>query len=124
MASRDIPRDRWRDELDSFSRQHEGWIVRVEVIGPDGQVRTEARNLPLQGVSADSPHSDRVAIMIGERPDAHVTHEVVKPVAVEIEQTDAGAERGLKIQAADGSTTRVEFRSPIRPEEVDGMPSR
>ena len=124
MRTIEITRAEWPAFFDSFSRQHEGWIVRVEVTGPDGQVRTEARNLPLQGVSADSPQNDRVAIMIGERPDAHVTHEVVKPVAVEIEQTEAGAERGLKIQAADGSTTRVEFRSPIRPEEVDGMPSR
>ena len=37
--TRDIPRDQWREELDSFSRQHEGWIVRVEVTGPDGQSR-------------------------------------------------------------------------------------
>jgi hypothetical protein len=26
---RDIARDRWREELDSFNRQHEGWLVSI-----------------------------------------------------------------------------------------------
>jgi hypothetical protein len=122
--TRDIPRDQWREELDSFSRQHEGWIVRVEVTGPDGQTRTEARDLPLQGVSTDSARSDGVAISVGQSPDDHVTHEVNNPVTIAIERTEAGAERALRIRARDGSTTTVEFRSPMRPEEVDGIPTR
>jgi hypothetical protein len=121
--TRNIPRDEWRGELDSFSRQHEGWIVSVAVAAADGTVRTEARDLPLQGVSADSPANRRVDIMIGEHPKNHVTH-VVDPVDVAIDMTDEGAERGLRIRAADGSTTTVEFRSPMRAVDVDGIPSR
>jgi hypothetical protein len=124
MTTRDIPRDQWREELDSFSRQHEGWIVRVEVIGPDGHKRTEARDLPLQGVSANSPRAKGIVISVGQRPNDHLTHEVSNPITVAIDQTDAGAERALRIRARDGSTTIVEFRSPMRPEEVDGLPSR
>jgi hypothetical protein len=118
--TRNIPRNEWRGELDSFSKQHEGWIVSVTVAGADGAVQTEARDLPLQGVSADSPANSRVDIMIGERPKSHVTH-VVDPVDVAINVTDEGAERGLRIRAADGSTTTVEFRSPMRAAEVDGL---
>ncbi len=121
MTTRAIPRDQWQTELDAFSRQHEGWIVDVEVSGADGRMLTEARDLPLQGVSTDAPQSDRIAIMAGERPDDHVTHEVDRAVAVAIEATDTGAECGLRIDAADGSITRVEFRSPMRPEDVDGV---
>ena len=50
MSTRDIPKDRWCDELDTFSRQHEGWIVRVDVSGADGTTHTQARDLPLIGV--------------------------------------------------------------------------
>jgi hypothetical protein len=124
MTTREIPRDQWREQLDSFSRQHEGWIVRVEITDADGQRRTEARDLPLQGVSADSPRSDAVAITVGQSPDDHVTHEVSQPVGIAIEQTDAGAERGLRIRARDGSTTTVEFRSPMKAEDVDGVSFR
>src|SRR5947208_10905989 len=117
--TRDIPRAQWREELDSFSRQHEGWIVRVRVTGPDGRTATEARDVPLQGVSVDSPRLDALAIVVGCAD--RLTHEVRSPVAVAIELTDEGAERALSIRARDGSTTTVEFRSPMRAEEVDGV---
>jgi hypothetical protein len=102
-----------------FSRQHEGWIASVEIIGADGTRRTEASDLPLQGVSADSPQSNRVDIMIGEQPQDHITHEVPDPVAIAIDQTDSGAERALRIRGRDGSTVSVEFRSPMRADQVD-----
>ena len=121
--TRKIPRDEWCTELDAFSRQHEGWIVSVEVSGSDGKRQTEAHDVPLIGVSCDAPATDRVDIMVGTHPQNHVTH-VVEPVDVALETTDVGAERGLRIRAADGSTTTVEFRTPMRPEDVDGMPSR
>ena len=76
MSTRDIPKDRWCDELDTFSRQHEGWIVRVDVSGADGTTHTQARDLPLIGVSCDAPQSDRIAIMAGNRVDDHLTHEL------------------------------------------------
>jgi len=122
MSTRDIPRDRWREELDSFSRQHEGWIVRVRVTDPLGHEHTEARDLPLQGVSVDSPKNDSVAVIVGERPDDHLTHEIENPVTVAIEATEEGAERALKIGSRDGSMTTVEFRTPMRPQDVDGLP--
>ncbi|PYQ87260.1 MAG: hypothetical protein DMG03_05815 [Acidobacteria bacterium] len=122
MSTRDIPKDRWCDELDTFSRQHEGWIVRVDVSGADGTTYTQARDLPLIGVSCDAPQSDRIAIMAGNRVDDHLTHEIASTVSIAIDETEAGAERGLLIRSADGSETRVEFRSPMRTDEVDGMP--
>ncbi len=112
MSSREIPRDRWRQELDSFSREHEGWLVRVDVTDSSGQTRTEARDLPLQGVSADSPRNNAVAIIIGDKPADHVTHEVPDPVNIAIDQSAAGAEHAIRIKGSDGSTTTVEFRSP------------
>jgi hypothetical protein len=124
MNSRHVPKDKWCEELDTFSRQHEGWIVNVEVSSGDGQSRTEARNLPLTGVSCDAPNSDRIAVMAGDRADDHLTHEVAHVVSIAIEETEGGADRGLRIRAADGSETHVEFRSPMRAEEVDGVPKR
>jgi uncharacterized protein DUF5335 len=124
MSTRSIPKDRWRDELDTFSRQHEGWIVNVEVSSSDGESRTEVRNLPLQGVSCDAPHSDRIAVVAGGQPDKHLTHEIARAVDVSVEETDTGADRGLRIRAADGSETHVAFRSPMRTDEVDGVAKR
>ncbi len=124
MSTRSIPKDHWRDELDAFSRQHEGWRVNVAVSSGDGHTRTEARNLPLEGISCDAPGSARIAVIAGTRPDDHLTHEIARAEAVDIERNDSGAERAVRIRAADGSETRIEFESPMRTDEVDGVPRR
>jgi hypothetical protein len=122
MSIRDIPRDRWRDELDSFSRQHEGWLVSLTIRQPDGASTVEARDLPLQGVSAASTQSDDIAILIGGGPK-HIAHDVRHPVGLALDLTTDGAKRALLIHGGDGTTTSVEFRSPMRPEDVDGLPA-
>ncbi len=108
MSSRSIPKDQWREELDAFSREHQGWRVDVRVSTPSGGVRTESRDLPLVGVSCDSPDSRRIAVFTGERTDDHLTHEIADPVSVSIDR-DGAADR-VSIRAADGSETQVEFK--------------
>ena len=122
MPSEEIARQDWTRELDMFSREHDGWIVSVHVVDPAGREQTEVRTLPLHGVSIDDPRKTRVAITVGHGGNNHFTHEISEPVRILVERTDAGADRGLSIRAADGSTTSVEFLSPMRPDEVDGLP--
>ena len=119
MDAKTIPHDRWREELDRFSRQHEGWIVSVTIEPSARSARVEAHDMPLQGVVAD--RDDAIAVIVGDTADARVTHEVPHAVTVRIEMTDVGAERALLIQDASGSTTTVAFRAPMRPDEVDGV---
>ena len=77
--------------------------------------------MPLQGVAADFDRAPAITVMVGGRPDAHVTREVRDPVQLAIEQTEAGAVSALHVRSGDGTTTTVAFRSPMRPEEVDGL---
>ena len=97
------------------------WLVSLTTSQPSGENALQARDLPLQGVSTASPRSDDIAIVVGDRPN-QLTHEVRNAAGVALDLTSDGAERALLIHARDGTTTRVEFRSPMRPEEVDGMP--
>lgn len=115
----EITTDRWRDELDSFSRQYAGWLVSVRVADRRGQVQTEARDLPLAGVSLATPQSHDVVISVGN--GSHVTHAVHDAVAMSLDVGEDGAARALVLRARDGTTTSVEFRTPMRPEEVDGI---
>jgi len=122
MTTRHIGPDSWREELDSFSRQHDGWLVSVTTRTADGEVAVTARDVPLHGVSTASPRSDAIAIIVGGSR-GHLTHEVHDPTEVQVELTDDDAERALVIKRKDGTTTTIEFRSPMRPEEVDGLPT-
>jgi hypothetical protein len=110
MQPREIPRTEWRTELDQFSREHEGCLARVEVISSDGHPRIAADNLPLQGVSADSPTSDAIAVVVGDEPNDHLTHEVADPVSIAMEEAESGDDNGVRIRAADGTTVHVECR--------------
>jgi Family of unknown function (DUF5335) len=123
MTARHIAPDSWATELDSFSRQHEGWLVSIRTRTPDGRIEVEAKDLPLQGVSPASPRTNDIAITVGDLND-HFTHEVRDATSMRIDLTPDFAERALVINAKDGSMTTVEFRSPIRAEEVDGVPIR
>jgi uncharacterized protein DUF5335 len=123
MTIRIVARESWRDELDSFSRQHEGWIVSIRTRDPDGDVAIVAQDVPLLGVSPVSPRSEDIAIIVGGSRN-HLTHEVHDPTALQIDLTANEAERALIIRGNDGTTTTIEFRSPMRPEEVDGLPAR
>jgi hypothetical protein len=121
MAIRDIARPLWSDELDRFSRQHEGWIVSIAA-QTDGNVSVQARDIPLRGVAVASSERDAIEIAVGGGRE-HVTHPIEFPTAVRLELTGDGAERALIIESANGTTTRLEFRSPMRPEDVDGLPN-
>ena len=123
MTIREIARRAWREKLDTFSRQHEGWIVSITMRTASGDVAVAAHDVPLHGVSPASPSSEDIAISVGSSRTL-LTHEVHEPIAVQMELTADEADRALIIHGNDGTTTTIEFRSPMRPEEVDGVPAR
>jgi hypothetical protein len=104
---RELPRSEWRQELDLFSREHEGSPARLEVRTAGG-TRTEAHALPFNGATVDAPHSSRIEISLGAKADDHLTHEIGDAVSVSIDDSPKPGGR-LEVRAADGTTARVDF---------------
>ena len=73
--TKEIPSDEWISFLDSFSLQHQGWLVAVEVIAPEIGAQEEASNLPLEGFS-ESNEQKTISISVGSVPSNHLTHTV------------------------------------------------
>jgi uncharacterized protein DUF5335 len=118
--SREIERPEWSGFLDGFSRQHEGWLVTVEQVSiPAGPSAVEARELPLESVSADPDGT--ISVSVGGTRERHLTHIIPRAARLLVEETDGGVDRGIRIDRSDGPSTRVMFRSAVRPEEVDGI---
>ena len=126
MATREIARDEWVEFCDGFSRQHEGWIGTIEVFGPDIGAQVEARELPFAGITAElkAGGGDVITITTREQPERHVTHTIVSPTKVMLEETEDGAHEALKVEASDGTATLLRFSSAVLPETVDGVVSR
>ena len=123
MATKRIPRGRWGAFFDGFSRQHEDWLVTVEVADFDLEGRAGARELPLTGIACDAKCDGEnvVSIFLGKAPGEHLTHTVAAPKYVRLRETEAGAHEWLEIESVTGEVTRVRFRSALLPEMVNGV---
>ena len=91
--------------------------------------QVEERELALEGIvdEWDEIQGNEILIMVGAKPDDHITHSISRPTEVSLEQTDEGADAALAIKSADGTTALLRFRSPMLPETADALvtqPSR
>jgi hypothetical protein len=123
MKTKEIPKNEWPEFFDSFSRQHEGWLVTLEIFGTDIGAQVEERELAFEGIvdEWDEVQGNEIVIMIGAKSDDHITHSISRPTQVSLEQTDEGADAALAIKSGDGTTTLLRFRSPMLPEMVDAV---
>jgi hypothetical protein len=125
MKTQEIPKNEWSRFFDSFSRKHEGWLVNLEIFGPDIGAQIEERELALEGITDewDETEGNTIMIMTGVKPDDHITHSITRPTQVSLEQTDEGADAALAIKSGDGVTTLLRFRSVVLPEMLDAIAS-
>lgn len=123
MQTREIPKNEWTKFFDTFSRQHEGWLVNLEIFGPEIGAQVEQREIALEGITDewDEEKGNTIMIMTGAKPEDHITHSITQPTAVSLEQTDEGADVALAIKSDDGTTTLLRFRSVVLPEMVDAV---
>jgi hypothetical protein len=123
MPTQEIPHGEWTTFLDTFSRQHEGWLATLEVMGTDIGAQEEARDLPFEGITATSKDSasETIAITLGKTAEDHVTHTITQPTRIWLEQTSQGANAALEIESADAVKTLLRFRSALPADMVDAV---
>jgi hypothetical protein len=123
MKTKEIPRSEWQGFFESFSRQHEGWLVTLEILGSEIGAQVEEHGLAFEGIvdEGDAVQGHEIRMMFGAKPDDHVTHSIDNPATVSLEQTDEGADAALAIKSADGVTALLRFRSAVLPEMVDAV---
>ncbi len=98
VLEREIDRNDWPGFFESFTMQHDHWLVAV-----DGENQT----LPLEGIVA---REDLITIRLGG-DIAHHRRITIDAVRVVVQQRD-GVDQGVAIQSRDGHTTRLAFRAP------------
>jgi hypothetical protein len=121
MPDQEIPRQQWVKFFDEFSKNHQAWIVHWEVLGTDLGDQEKTARLPLVGISADVKGSrPRIDIMVGDRPDAHVTQIIEEPHRVWFKEPDVAGHEAIAIETDDGRVTLISFRH-IDPEQQEYM---
>jgi uncharacterized protein DUF5335 len=121
MPTKEIPRTEWIKFFDEFSKQHQGWVVTVEVLSPEIGDQDEADGSPLVGISADTKDGEnRIEIMIGGNAEAHLTRIINSPKRVWVKQPEEEAHEAVEVESDDGTTTILRFRH-IPPDEVERL---
>ena len=115
----EVPRSDWTAFLESFSRQHEGWLISLEVGRATDESVREARELPLDGITFEAA-TDAIIVALREPGGSLLTHVVRSPRRLSRHETPQGT-LGLEIVAADGDSTTLRFRTIVAPELVDGV---
>ncbi len=119
MPSTEIPRSRWRDFFESFSRQHAGWLGTLEIVGRDAA--PAVKETPLRLVSVvEEAEQDAVTVTLGDASN-QVEQTVYDVARVLLDEDFDGRHRGLDIESADGERTILRFRSAMKPEMLDGV---
>lgn len=117
MPTQEISREAWTEFFHGFSSAHQGWLATIEVFGSEFGAQVEVRELPFEGITADLRNADKdsISLMVGRTPDEHMTHTIMAPTHVRLDQTEEGANEALQIESAAETTTLVRFRSPEFP---------
>ena len=122
MSTREVTREEWTRFFDTFSKQHEGWLANLEILGDEVGAQTEAVELPFEGISFNAEDKgESLIINLGRTAEDHVSHTVERPRHVWLRETAEGAHDSLEIEQAGNQKILLRFRSPMLPEFVDGI---
>ena len=117
----EIPVAKWASFLESFSRQHEGWLASISVTsGPNKSFEVNSCRLEhIATVEVD----ENLQIRISAFRDSgeHLIHGVNNPLRLTFRRDTTGAHEGLDITSTDGSVAALRFRVAARPETLDGI---
>jgi Family of unknown function (DUF5335) len=110
MSTREVTRNDWTNFFDVFSKQHEGWIASLEILGDQIGAQAEAVELPFEGISVsgeDEPQS--LIINLGRTAEDHVSHTVERPQHVWLRQTEERRKRLARDRGRGQSEDVVTF---------------
>src|SRR5436190_10249853 len=69
MPTREIPLEEWQDFVESFTRQHESWLVELEIFNGENGQQISSRNLHLKSVTAEPAAANepkKMIVIVGE----------------------------------------------------------
>ena len=114
VKAREVEVSEWRPFFDRFSRAHQGQRISVESAGRDFGVQTNARNLPLVGITAEPKAAGppEIQVVVGESPGASVTHVIARPAKVSIAEWNDFVSAAVRIEADDGLVTLLQAGPP------------
>ena len=112
MSTREVTRNEWPSFFETFSKQHEGWLATLEIIGDEVGDQPEAVELRFEGISLNSDAEPESLILnFGNSPEDHISHWIERPQHVWLKETAEGVQDSLEIEEDENQKTLIRFRA-------------
>lgn len=111
MTTNEIRQNEWDNFFNAFSRQHAGWNTKVAILNTDIGAQVQAEGLPFGGITYESLNDvNRIEIMIGQKPEEHISHTITNPSKIMLQTINERAET-LEFETPDGTKTILSLQS-------------
>ncbi len=119
MTQEDINRNEWVAFCESFGREHQDWLVNVEVLHDNGALEIVGHDAVLENiaVSGNANQPSKVLISITKTKDEKRVYEVPNPDSMRLTKNDRGADDSLIIESDNGDTTTICLHIPQLPDD-------
>jgi hypothetical protein len=121
MRVTEIPRSEWRNFLEGFASRHQGWLADLERRQHGNGSIPLVLERPLHKINVDPKAGGRIVLVFGRPDGAQTSQTVDAPIRIKFLEAEPGADAGLEIESADGTSLVMRFRSAMPPEMVDGI---
>jgi len=112
VSTLEIPREQWGKFLETFSRHHHGWPLRLETHDRITGEKVVSQETPLESIELDleDEMNPRINVIV-QIDNKVIKHILFLPSSLVSESSDDGQEQSLRIETVNTETT-VHFRAP------------
>ena len=105
-STTNIPEDDWDGFLQTFSRDHRGWLVRIETHDFETDEDVVSRETPLDAIELDLEDEKRPRInLVVHSGNKVIKHILFLPSLVALRSSDKDPEKSLHIRTLNTHTT-------------------
>lgn len=118
MPTQEIFRHEWIRFFDDFTRYHQGWMAKVQVLSQEMGAQEEIKELPFAGIVAEmrAGSKDCLEVILGEAPESHISHTILEPTRIRLESE--GMTEVLQIESASKHTFLLSFHHATALEKI------
>ncbi len=110
----EIPKDKWTEFLNDFSKRRFGWGTKVEVLDESVGDQILSEGLILNGIThEDKGGNCTIEISLGENTEHHQTHTIIKPVKIAYLSENNSHVGVLEIVEANNTKTLISLMNPM-----------
>jgi hypothetical protein len=102
---REINSHDWRDFCQRISRQCQGAMISIELVGPDGLKTERAHDLTLEDIVFDTQDPCSDMILVRARNTREITYDIIDPIYIRLRESTSGNDfNPVQIEAESGIT--------------------